>query len=126
MRGNRRLVQGMAVAGATGVLVCTVAFSQPQIMQTEETIHITQNKTAGIIATVNSQEESGDDFEQQLSVAKLDVDRVSSVLPVSELNINSWTEDAVMPENKSITVPLKESTSAAKTIEKKETKNWNR
>lgn len=125
MRGNKRLVQGIAVAGATGVLVCSVTFSQPQIMQTEETIHITQNKTAGIIATVNSQEESGDDFEQQLSVAKLDVDRVSSVLPVSELNINSWTEDAVMPENKSITVPLKESTSAAKTIEKKETKKIN-
>ena len=45
MRGNRRLVQGMAVAGATGVLVCTVAFSQPQIMQTEETIQITEYGT---------------------------------------------------------------------------------
>ncbi len=122
MRGNKKLVQGMVVAGATGVLVCTVTFSQPQIMQTEETIQITENKTAGIITTVNSQDDSVDGFEQELSVAKLDVDHVSSVLPVSELNVNSWTDDAVMPENRSISVPLTESTSESKKIEKKEAK----
>lgn len=122
MRGNKKLVQGMVVAGATGVLVCTVTFSQPQIMQTEETIQITENKTAGIITTVNSKDDSVDGFEQELSVAKLDVDHVSSVLPVSELNVNSWTDDAVMPENRSISVPLTESTSESKKIEKKEAK----
>ena len=111
MRGNKRLVQGIAVAGAAGVLVCTVTFSQPQIMQTEETIQITENKTAGIMTAVNLKAESEDSLEQELSIAKLDVDRVSSVLPVSELNINTWTDDAVMPENKSILVPAKESTS---------------
>lgn len=125
MRGNKKLVQGMVVAGATGVLVCTVTFSQPQIMQTEETIQITENKTAGIITTVNSKDDSVDGFEQELSVAKLDVDHVSSVLPVSELNVNSWTDDAVMPENRSISVPLTESTSESKKIEKKEAKKTN-
>ena len=125
MRGNKKLVQGMVVAGATGVLVCTVTFSQPQIMQTEETIQITENKTAGIITTVNSKDDSVDGFEQELSVAKLDVDHVSSVLPVSELNVNSWADDAVMPENRSISVPLTESTSESKKIEKKEVKKTN-
>lgn len=122
MRGNKRLVQGIAVAGAAGVLVCTVTFSQPQIMQTEETIQITENKTAGIMTAVNLKAESEDSLEQELSIAKLDVDRVSSVLPVSELNINTWTDDAVMPENKSISVPVKESTSVSKKTEKKEAK----
>ncbi len=122
MRGNKRLVQGIAVAGAAGVLVCTVTFSQPQIMQTEETIQITENKTAGIMTAVNLKAESEDSLEQELSIAKLDVDRVSSVLPVSELNINTWTDDAVMPENKSILVPAKESTSVSKKTDKKEAK----
>lgn len=122
MRGNKKLVQGIAVAGAAGVLVCTVTFSQPQIMQTEETIQITENKTAGIMTAVNLKAESEDSLEQELSIAKLDVDRVSSVLPVSELNINTWTDDAVMPENKSISVPVKESTSVSKKTEKKEAK----
>lgn len=122
MRGNKKLVQGIAVAGAAGVLVCTVTFSQPQIMQTEETIQITENKTAGIMTAANLKAEPEDSLEQELSVAKLDVDRVSSVLPVSELNINTWTDDAVMPENKSISVPVKESTSVSKKTEKKEAK----
>ncbi len=122
MRGNKRLVQGIAVAGAAGVLVCTVTFSQPQIMQTEETIQITENKTAGIMTAVNLKAESEDSLEQELSIAKLDVDRVSSVLPGSELNINTWTDDAVMPENKSILVPAKESTSVSKKTDKKEAK----
>ena len=122
MRGNKKLVQGIAVAGAAGVLVCTVTFSQPQIMQTEETIQITENKTAGIMTAANLKAEPEDSLEQELSIAKLDVDRVSSVLPVSELNINTWTDDAVMPENKSISVPVKESTSVSKKTEKKEAK----
>ena len=122
MRGNKKLVQGIAVAGAAGVLVCTVTFSQPQIMQTEETIQITENKTAGIMTAANLKAEQEDSLEQELSIAKLDVDRVSSVLPVSELNINTWTDDAVMPENKSISVPVKESTSVSKKTEKKEAK----
>ena len=67
MRGNRRLVQGMAVAGATGVLVCTVAFSQPQIMQTEETIKITENGTAGIMTTWSQKE------EPEATIEKLDI-----------------------------------------------------
>ena len=53
MRGNKRLVQGIAVAGATGVLACTVAFSQPQIMQTEDAIKTTENSTANLIAARN-------------------------------------------------------------------------
>ncbi len=122
MRGNKKLVQGIAVAGAAGVLVCTVTFSQPQIMQTEETIQITENKTAGIMTAANLKAEPEDSLEQELSIAKLDVDRVSSVMPVSELNINTWTDDAVMPENKSISVPVKESTSVSKKTEKKEAK----
>lgn len=88
MRGNRRLVQGMAVAGATGVLVCTIAFSQPQIMQTEETIQITENGTE-LARTAFTRLDAEDAYEQ-VSVEKLDVDMVSSVVPVPDLN--DWTQ----------------------------------
>ena len=78
MRGNKRLAQGLAVAGATGVLVCSVAFSQPQIMQTEETIHSTRNGAAGIMTAIQPLQLPDDLLEQQLSIEKLDVDTVSA------------------------------------------------
>lgn len=97
MRGNKRLVQGIAVAGATGVLACAVAFSQPQIMQTEETIKTTGNSTANLITarnvtTRNLLPQLDDLLEPEVSVEKLDVDTVSSAVPVSDLNV--WTENA--------------------------------
>lgn len=126
MRGNKRLAQGIAVAGATGVLVCTVTFSQPQIMRTEETIQITENKTAGIMATLNSAAKQDDGMEQGLSIAKHDADMVSSAYPVSELNINTWADDAVTPEKRNISVPLEGSTSVSDIINNnKETENKN-
>lgn len=97
MRGNKRLVQGIAVAGATGVLVCAAAFSQPQIMQTEETIQTTVNSTANLITarnvTVrNMLPQLEDMLEPEVSIEKLDVDTVSSAVAVSDLNV--WTENA--------------------------------
>ena len=50
MRGNKRLIQGMTAAGAAGVIACSVAFSQPQIMRTEGTIQMAQYRSAGIMA----------------------------------------------------------------------------
>lgn len=91
MRGNKRLVQGIAVAGATGVLVCSVAFSQPQIMQTEETIQSTEYGTAGI-RTAFQRVELEDANEQEVSIKKHDVDTVSAVgTTVPSLNV--WTEN---------------------------------
>lgn len=49
MRGNKRLVQGIAVATMTGALVLT-ALPQQTITKTEETVQITQNATAGTSA----------------------------------------------------------------------------
>lgn len=97
MRGNKRLVQGIAVAGATGVLVCAAAFSQPQIMQTEETIQTTGNSTANLITarnvtTTNLLPQLDDLLEPEVTIEKLDVDTVSSAVPVSDLNV--WTENA--------------------------------
>ncbi len=97
MRGNKRLVQGIAVAGATGVLACAVAFSQPQIMQTEDAIKTTENSTANLIAARNVTAKNllpqlDDLLEPEVSIEKLDVDTVSSAVPVSDLNV--WTENA--------------------------------
>lgn len=91
MRGNKRLVQGIAVAGATGVLVCSVTFSQPQIMQTEETIQITEYDTAGIM-TAYHPEKMEDAYEQEVSIEKHDVDTVSAV-GTSVPSVNVWTEN---------------------------------
>ena len=91
MRGNKRLAQGIAVAGATGVLVCSVAFSQPQIMQTEETIQITEYGTAGIM-TAFQPVDLEDAYEQEVSIEKHDVDTVSAIgTTVPSLNV--WTEN---------------------------------
>ena len=91
MRGNKRLVQGIAVAGATGVLVCSIAFSQPQIMQTEETIQITEYGTAGIMTAFHPVELE-DAYDQEVSIEKHDVDTVSAVgTTVPSLNV--WTEN---------------------------------
>lgn len=49
MRGNKRLVQGIAVATMTGALVFT-ALPQQTIIKTEETVQITQNASAGTSA----------------------------------------------------------------------------
>lgn len=120
MRGNKKLAQGIAVAGATGVLVCTVTFSQPQIMQTEETIKITENGTAGIMTTWSQKEES------EATIEKLDIDTVSSVMPFSSLNTDTRTDDSEMPIDVSISAPSEKSTSVLeKTKETKEIKEKN-
>lgn len=49
MRGNKRLVQGIAVATMTGALVFT-ALPQQTIIKTEGTVQITQNASAGTSA----------------------------------------------------------------------------
>ena len=91
MRGNKRLTQGIAVAGATGVLVCSVAFSQPQIMQTEETIQITEYGTAGIMTAFQPVDLEGA-YDQEVSIEKHDVDTVSATgATVPSLNV--WTEN---------------------------------
>lgn len=119
MRGNKKLAQGIAVAGATGVLVCTVTFSQPQIMQTEETIKITENGTAGIMTTWSQKE------EPEATIEKLDIDTVSSALPFSSLNTDTRTDDSEMPIDASISAPYQKSTSVfekTKEIKTKEIK----
>lgn len=79
MRGNKRLVQGIAVAGATGVLVCTVNFSQPQIMQTEGTaVQITANATAGVMAALDPDDQIGRLLAQKVSVEKNNVYNVTA------------------------------------------------
>ncbi len=119
MRGNKKLAQGIAVAGATGVLVCTVTFSQPQIMQTEETIKITENGMAGIMTTWSQKE------EPEATIEKLDIDTVSSALPFSSLNTDTRTDDSEMPIDASISAPYQKSTSVfekTKEIKTKEVK----
>lgn len=128
MRGNKRLAQGLAVAGATGVLVCSVAFSQPQIMQTEETIHSTRNGAAGIMTAIQPLQLPDDLLEQQLSIEKLDVDTVSAYVPASDLNVwtekpetrvNVWTQNTKAAKDNAISAVSKKSTSAMeKTAEK--------
>lgn len=49
MRGRKKLVQSIAAAGTTGMLVFTAPFSQPQIMQTEGTFQAASNETAGVL-----------------------------------------------------------------------------
>lgn len=126
MRGNRRLVQGMAVAGATGVLVCTVAFSQPQIMQTEETIQITEYGTE-LARTAFARLDAEDALEQEVSVEKHDVDMVSSVVPVPDLNdwtqkqepeLNVWTDPGTSADDSNLENKETESDKKTKTEKK--------
>ncbi len=126
MRGNRRLVQGMAVAGATGVLVCTVAFSQPQIMQTEETIQITEYGTE-LARTAFARLDAEDALEQEVSVEKHDVDMVSSVVPVPDLNdwtqkqepeLNVWTDPETSADGSNLENKETESDKKTKTEKK--------
>ena len=77
MRGNKRLVQGIAVAGAAGVLVCTVTFSQPQIMQTEETIQITEYGTE-LARTAFARLDAEDALVRQVIVEELRIDQVGN------------------------------------------------
>ena len=74
MRGNKRLVQGIAVASMTGALVFSALPQQP-IMQTEETIQMTQNGTA---AAVMSDEYINEIFTQALSIEKNDAYQVAA------------------------------------------------
>lgn len=141
MRGNKRLIQGMTVAGAAGVLACSVAFSQPQIMRTEGTIQITENQTAAIMAVLNQDDQQGDVFHK-LSIEKHETDRVTSVAPVPVPNVfaGERAEDmngraAVMPEEAATEdqaateekteeeKSTEEKTDAADTQEKTEKKN---
>lgn len=126
MRGNRRLVHGMAVAGATGVLVCTVAFSQPQIMQTEETIQITEYGTE-LARTAFTRLDAEDALEQEVSVEKHDVDMVSSVVPVPDLNdwtqkqepeLNVWTDPGTSADGSNLENKETESDKKTKTEKK--------
>lgn len=128
MRGNRRLVHGMAVAGATGVLVCTVAFSQPQIMQTEETIQITEYGTE-LARTAFARLDAEDALEQEVSVEKHDVDMVSSVVPVPDLNdwtqkqepeLNVWTDPGTSADSSNLENKETEKKTSKKKKEKQE------
>lgn len=79
MRGNKRLVQSIAVAGATGILVFTVTFSQPQIMQTEETIQ--EDGTAVWIL-----DESINDYsDQEVTIEKHESYKVAASVPTEDL-----------------------------------------
>ena len=104
MRGNKKLIQGMTAAGAAGVIACTVAFSQPQIMRTEETIQITKNQTSGIMAVLNQDDQQADGF-QKFTIEKNVTDRVSAAAPASVPNLFTGEraedmdeQDAVLPE----------------------------
>jgi len=100
MRGNKKLVQGIAVAGAAGVLVFTVTFSQPQIMQTEGTIQITENGTAGIMAALNPDRYMGDILTKTVTVADNHVYQVSAGIPAEKFIIDQ--QAAVTDERASI------------------------
>lgn len=124
MRGNKRLIQGMTAAGAAGVIACTVAFSQPQIMRTEETIQITENQTSGVMAVLNQDDQQGDGF-QKFSIEKLEADRVSAAAPASVPNLFTGEraeemngQDAVLPEE----MIADEDSAAADTQEKESEK----
>ncbi len=91
MRGNKKLIQGIAVAGAAGALVFTVNFSQPQIMQTEGTIQITDNGTAGIMAALNPSRHMGDLLSRTVTVSKRDVYQVSAGISAEKFIINGQT-----------------------------------
>ncbi len=103
MRGNKKLIQGMAVAGAAGVIACTVAFSQPQIMRTEETIQFTENQSAGIMAALNQDNQQEDVF-QKFSIEKHETDRVTSVAPVPVPNVFAGERAEDMDE-KAVVLP---------------------
>lgn len=140
MRGNKRLIQGMTVAGAAGVLACSVAFSQPQIMRTEGTIQITENQTAAIMAVLNQDDQQGDVFHK-LSIEKHETEQVTSVAPVPVPNVfageraedmndraavipeETVTEEKAAEEKSAEEKSTKEKTDAADTQEKTEEKN---
>ncbi len=100
MRGNKKLVQGIAVAGAAGVLVFTVTFSQPQIMQTKGTIQIAENGTAGIMAALNPDRYMGDILTKTVTVADNHVYQVSAGIPAEKFIIDQ--QAAVTDERASI------------------------
>lgn len=102
MRGNKRLVQGIAVAGAAGVLVFSVTFSQPQIMQTEGTIQIAENGTAGIMAALNPTGYMGDILTKTVTVANSHMYQVSAGISASAEKFIIDQQAAVTDERASI------------------------
>lgn len=84
MRGNKRLVQSVAVAGAAGILVFSVTFSQPQIMQTEETIQSIRYGTAGIMADLGPEGPIDDILPQKVTIEQHAIDKVSASIQVED------------------------------------------
>lgn len=89
MRGNKRLVQSITVAGAAGILVFTVTFSQPQIMQTEEIV----NGAQGNLSELSLDDQSGDMF-QELTIEKHDIFKVGASVPTEDFIIGEQQADS--------------------------------
>ena len=81
MRGNKRLVQGIAVATMTGALVFT-ALPQQTIIKTEETVQITQNASAGTSAMSDGY--MSQIFTQAMSPEKTDASPAMSTAVVGK------------------------------------------
>lgn len=81
MRGNKRLVQGIAVATMTGALVLT-ALPQQMIIKTEETVQITQNTSAGTSAMSDGY--MSQIFTQAMNLEKSDASPVMSTAVVGK------------------------------------------
>lgn len=81
MRGNKRLVQGIAVATMTGALVLT-ALPQQMIIKTEETVQITQNASAGTSAMSDGY--MSQIFTQAMNLEKSDASPVMSTAVVGK------------------------------------------
>ncbi len=90
MRGNKRLIQGITVVSIAGVLVFSVNFSKPQIMQTEAAIQINQDGTAGLTAALASDEQIEQYLSQPLSDEKNQINQTSA----SDSKKNSDDSDA--------------------------------
>ncbi len=78
MRGNKRLVQGITVAGATGMLALSVTISQPQIRQTEGTVQIMNNGLAGHLSELHPDEQIGEVPAQALTIEKHNIFKVAA------------------------------------------------
>lgn len=81
MRGNKRLVQGIAVATMTGALVFT-ALPQQTIIKTEETVQITQNASAGTSAMSDGY--MSQIFTQAMNPEKMDASPAMSTAVVGK------------------------------------------
>ena len=77
MSGNKKLAQSIAVAGMTGVLAFTATFSQPQIVQTNGTIQLAKNGTAGVIAAFAQYEQMDETWA--VTIEKDEIVKAASV-----------------------------------------------